>query len=50
MVLPWASLASRVLSKEAEKTLGWKKSFSSLEDIVRSAYDWRLEHPGGYSK
>lgn len=43
---PPALLAS---SKEAEEVLGWRKHHSSLEEIIRSAYQWRLAHPGGYS-
>jgi len=43
---PPALLAS---SKEAERVLGWKKTRSSLEEIVRSAHEWRLAHPLGYS-
>ncbi|UCG51672.1 MAG: UDP-glucose 4-epimerase GalE [Candidatus Latescibacterota bacterium] len=42
---PPALLAS---SKEAERVLGWKKTRSSLEEIIRSAYEWRLRHPKGY--
>ncbi|MDH3216105.1 MAG: UDP-glucose 4-epimerase GalE [Candidatus Krumholzibacteria bacterium] len=44
---PQALLAS---SKLAQRTLGWVKTCSSLEEIVRSAYKWRLEHPRGYSR
>ncbi len=33
--------------KKAESVLGWKKTRSSLEDIVRSSYEWRLRHPTG---
>ncbi len=36
-------------SKKAETVLGWKKSRSSLEEIIRSAYEWRLANPDGYS-
>jgi len=43
---PPALLAS---SQKAEKTLGWTKTHSSLEEIVRSAYEWRLQHPEGYA-
>jgi UDP-glucose 4-epimerase len=43
---PPALLAS---SKKAEETLGWTKTHSSLEEIVRSAYEWRLQHPEGYA-
>jgi len=42
---PPALLAS---SRKAESVLGWKKTRSSLDEIVRSAYEWRLGHPEGY--
>jgi len=42
---PAALLAS---SKRAEQALGWRKTCSTLEEIVRSAYEWRLGHPDGY--
>ena len=32
----------------ARKTLGWKPSFDDLEEIVRSAWEWRLANPDGY--
>lgn len=35
-------------SRRAEEVLGWKKTRSSLEEIVRSSYEWRLRHPDGY--
>ncbi len=44
---PPALLAS---SKQAEEVLGWRKRHSTLEKIIRSAYDWRMKHPHGYSK
>jgi UDP-glucose 4-epimerase len=28
--------------------LGWKPRFSSLHDIVQSAWDWKQKHPQGY--
>jgi len=34
----------------AEEELGWSPRFSSLEDIVRSAWEWHLRHPSGYEK
>lgn len=43
---PAALIAS---SEKAERVLGWKKICSSLDEIVRSAYEWRLRHPRGYS-
>ncbi len=42
---PAALLAS---SKRAEQALGWRKTCSSLEEIVRSAWEWRQSHPDGY--
>ena len=42
---PPALLAS---SQKAERVLGWRKTRSSLEEIVRSAHEWRLRHPDGY--
>jgi UDP-glucose 4-epimerase len=35
-------------SRRAEEILGWRKVSSSLEDIVRSAWEWRQQHPDGY--
>ncbi len=32
----------------AQKLLGWQAT-RSLEDMVRSAYEWRLRHPNGYA-
>jgi UDP-glucose 4-epimerase len=43
---PPALLAS---SKKAEQVLGWRKKHSALEEIIRSAYKWRLAHPDGYA-
>jgi len=43
---PPALLAS---SKRAEEVLGWKKRHSALEEIIRSAHEWRLAHPDGYA-
>jgi UDP-glucose 4-epimerase len=42
---PPALLAS---SKKAEAVLGWKKRHSALEEIIRSADEWRRAHPDGY--
>ena len=32
----------------AETTLGWKPSRSSLENILRTAWNWHSNHPAGY--
>jgi UDP-glucose 4-epimerase len=32
----------------AAATLGWRPSRSSLEEILRSAWDWHRSHPRGY--
>jgi UDP-glucose 4-epimerase len=42
---PPALLAS---SERAGEVLGWRKQHSSLDEIIQSAYDWRLKHPHGY--
>jgi len=28
--------------------LQWRPQFPALEDIVRSAWDWKRKHPDGY--
>jgi UDP-glucose 4-epimerase len=30
------------------RELGWKPRFSSLRDIVQSAWDWKRKYPHGY--
>jgi UDP-glucose-4-epimerase GalE len=35
-------------SRRARETLGWRPSRDDLEEIVRSAWDWRQRHPRGY--
>jgi UDP-glucose 4-epimerase len=35
-------------SDKAKKMLGWKPRYTSLEDILKSAWEWHREHPGGY--
>ncbi len=42
---PPALLAS---SKRAGEVLGWRKQHSTLDEIIRSAFDWRMKHPLGY--
>jgi UDP-glucose 4-epimerase len=32
----------------AQATLGWKPRYTSLEEMVRSAWEWTLAHPRGY--
>jgi UDP-glucose 4-epimerase len=36
-------------SKKIQQELGWKPRHSSLEAIVRSAWEWHRQHPNGYS-
>src|SRR6266849_8706754 len=39
-----------VASKEKlKRALGWEASHSSLEEIIQSAWTWKLKHPRGYS-
>ena len=42
---PAALVAS---SNRLRQDTGWTPRFAALEDIVRTAYDWRLRHPNGY--
>ncbi len=30
------------------RELGWRPQFSDLHAIVRSAWEWKREHPRGY--
>ncbi len=36
-------------SARARKELGWNPSRANLEDIIRSAWNWHVNHPNGYS-
>jgi UDP-glucose 4-epimerase len=29
--------------------LGWEAAHSSLEEIIQSAWAWKLKHPHGYA-
>jgi UDP-glucose 4-epimerase len=35
-------------SQRAERVLGWERRFPNLEDMVRSAWEWKRAHPSGY--
>jgi len=35
-------------SELAKQELGWKPRYSSLEEIVKSAWEWHRKHPNGY--
>jgi len=35
-------------SKKISEALGWKPKYSSLDDIIESAWRWQKEHPEGY--
>jgi UDP-glucose 4-epimerase len=37
-------------ARRAREVLGWQPQRATLEDIVRSAWDWMLAHPEGYAK
>ncbi len=34
----------------AKAVLGWNPEFAELEKIMRSAWDWKMKHPNGYSE
>ena len=42
------SVALVAASELAQKELGWQPSFDSLEQIIRSSYEWRCKHPDGF--
>jgi UDP-glucose 4-epimerase len=37
-------------SEKIKRELGWKPKYFELDDIVRSAWDWRKTHPNGYAQ
>jgi len=37
-----------VASSERARLAGWRPVHGDLDDIVRTAFDWRRAHPGGY--
>jgi len=42
---PDISIAS---SEKAEKILGWKREYKTIESIIDSAWKWHKSHPDGY--
>jgi len=36
-------------SEKIRRELGWKPEHDSLEDIIRSAWEWHSSHPNGYN-
>lgn len=42
----WLVASPEKISRE----LGWKPRYSTLADIVRSAWKWRQQHPNGYGR
>src|SRR5208283_1074951 len=37
-------------NEKLKKTLGWQATHSSLNEILQSAWDWRMKHPRGYAE
>lgn len=37
-------------SESARNKLGWRPRFTELEEMVRTAWDWRMRNPRGYAK
>lgn len=35
---------------KAREVLGWKPSYDSIEEIIRTAWEWQKAHPAGYDK
>ena len=36
-------------SEKAERTLGWKREYQTIESIIESAWKWHKNHPNGYN-
>ncbi|MCL1793434.1 MAG: UDP-glucose 4-epimerase GalE [Oscillospiraceae bacterium] len=36
-------------SEKAERVLGWKKQYKTIESIIESAWKWHKSHPNGYN-
>jgi UDP-glucose-4-epimerase GalE len=36
--------------EKARSVLGWRKDLASLEEIIGSAWEWKMNHPEGYEK
>ena len=36
-------------SDKARKTLNWQPRFDNVEDIIRTAWNWKQTHPAGYN-
>lgn len=37
-------------SEKAKKLLGWKPKYADLEIIIKTAWEWHMRHPNGYSE
>jgi len=37
-------------SEKIRRELGWEPRFPALEEIIRSAWEWRQRHPAGYGE
>lgn len=35
---------------KAAKILGWRPKFTDIDEIIKTAWDWRTANPGGYRK
>ncbi|MBN8902168.1 MAG: UDP-glucose 4-epimerase GalE, partial [Rhodospirillales bacterium] len=37
-----------VAAADRARAAGWRPRFDALDEIVRTAWDWRVAHPEGY--
>ena len=35
-------------ARKAAEILGWKPAYADLDEIIKTAWDWKQAHPGGY--
>ena len=43
-------IATVASSEKIRRELGWQPRFGAIDDIVRSAWNWRVAHPEGYHR
>ena len=36
-------------SDKARKVLGWKPQYDDVEEIIKTAWNWKTSHPKGYN-
>jgi UDP-glucose 4-epimerase len=37
-------------SEKAKEILGWEPNYTTIEEIIQTAWDWHVSHPNGYGE